>query len=120
MLLHQLGCRKVVALMGSTMSAAQEEWIRKHTNQNSQAIPMLDEDDAGRAGREDIAVRLARFLFVEVAGATETRPFRPPASGGCKEYSRTQPGRRGRLNGRTGSGRSKGWSIVDHAGNKKT
>src|SRR5205823_9265116 len=31
MKLHQYGCRKTVALMGSTMSAAQEEMIRKHT-----------------------------------------------------------------------------------------
>ena len=66
MKLHQHGCRKVVALMGSTMSAAQEELIRTHTNAHSQAIVMLDEDDAGRAGREDIAIRLARFLFVKV------------------------------------------------------
>ena len=66
MRLHQLGLRKVVALMGSTMSAAQEELIKKHTNQNSHIIVMLDEDDAGRAGRDDIAVRLARFLFVKI------------------------------------------------------
>jgi DNA primase len=66
MKLHQLGCRKTVALMGSTMSAAQEELIRKHTGSQSQVIVMLDEDDAGRAGREDIAVRLARFVFVKV------------------------------------------------------
>jgi DNA primase len=66
MTLHQHGCRKVVALMGSTMSAAQEELIKKHTNENSQVIVILDEDDAGRAGRDDIAVRLARFLFVKV------------------------------------------------------
>jgi DNA primase len=31
MKLHQNGCRRVVALMGSTLSAAQEELIRKHT-----------------------------------------------------------------------------------------
>jgi DNA primase len=66
MKLHQHGCRKVVALMGSTLSTAQEELIRKHTNRNSQVIVMLDEDEAGRAGREDIAVRLARFVFVKV------------------------------------------------------
>ncbi len=64
--LHQHGCRKVVALMGSTMSAAQEELIKKHTNQTSQVIIMLDEDEAGRAGREDIAVRLASFVFVKI------------------------------------------------------
>ncbi len=71
MTLHQLGIRKVVALMGSTMSAAQEELIRKHTKANSQAIVMLDEDDAGRAGREDIAVRLSKFLFVKVHAFAE-------------------------------------------------
>jgi DNA primase len=65
MKLHQFGFRKVVALMGSTMSAAQEELIRKHTDRNSQVIVMLDEDEAGKAGREDIAVRLAKFCFVK-------------------------------------------------------
>lgn len=66
MKLHQQGHRKVVALMGSTMSAVQEELIRKHTDRTSQVIIMLDEDEAGRAGREDIAVRLAKFVFVKV------------------------------------------------------
>ena len=66
MKLHQFGCRRVVALMGSTMSAAQEELIKRHTDRNSLVIVMLDEDEAGRAGREDIAVRLAKFVFVKV------------------------------------------------------
>ena len=52
--------------MGSTMSAAQEELIRKHTDGTSQVILMLDEDEAGRAARDDIATRLAKFLFVKV------------------------------------------------------
>jgi 5S rRNA maturation endonuclease (ribonuclease M5) len=51
--------------MGSTMSAAQEELIRRHTDRTSQVIVMLDEDEAGKAGREDIAVRLAKFCFVK-------------------------------------------------------
>ena len=66
MKLHQNGCRKVVALMGSTMSAAQEELIRQHTDGKSQVIVMLDENEAGQAGREDIAVRLSKFCFVKV------------------------------------------------------
>jgi DNA primase len=66
MKLHQHGCKKVVALMGSTMSAAQEELIRQHTNSQSQVIVMLDENEAGQAGREDIACRLSRFCFVRV------------------------------------------------------
>ena len=65
MKLHQNGCRKVVALMGSTMSAAQEELIRKHTNAESKVIVMMDEDEAGIMGREDIACRLSRFCFVK-------------------------------------------------------
>jgi DNA primase len=64
--LHQNGCRKVVALMGSSLSAGQEELIRKNTNGQSQVIVMLDEDDAGRAGRDDIAARLAKFCFVKM------------------------------------------------------
>jgi len=66
MKLHQHGCRRVVALMGSTMSAAQEELIKKHTDSRSLVIVMLDEDEAGRAGREDIATRLSKFCFVKV------------------------------------------------------
>ena len=66
MKLHQHGCKKVVALMGSTMSAAQEELIRQHTNSQSHVIVMLDENEAGKAGREDIACRLSKFCFVRV------------------------------------------------------
>jgi len=66
MMLHQHGCRKVVALMGSSMSAAQEELIRNHTNSHSQIIVALDEDEAGQAGRDDIACRLAKFCYVTV------------------------------------------------------
>jgi DNA primase len=66
MRLYQNGCRKVVGLMGSTMSATQEQLIKVHTHRHSQVIVMLDEDEAGRAGREDIAVRLSRFVFVKV------------------------------------------------------
>ena len=66
MKLWQHGVRKVVALMGSTLSVAQEELIRRHTDRTSQVIVLLDEDEAGRAGREDIAVRLAKIVFVKV------------------------------------------------------
>ena len=65
MKLHQSGHRKTVALMGSTMSPAQEELIREHTDAHNRVILMLDEDEAGQAGREDIAARLSRFCFVK-------------------------------------------------------
>ena len=66
MKLHQHGCRKVVALMGSTLSTAQEELIKQHTDNHSHVIVMLDENEAGKAGREDIACRLSKFCFVRV------------------------------------------------------
>jgi DNA primase len=66
MALHQLGMKKVVALMGSTMSIAQEELIRRHTNPENQIIVMLDEDEAGQAGRDDIACRISKICFVKI------------------------------------------------------
>jgi DNA primase len=66
MKINQAGWHKVVALMGATMSAAQEELIRKHTARNSQIIVMLDENEAGRAGREDIACRLSKHCFIKI------------------------------------------------------
>lgn len=63
--LHQLGHRKVVALMGSSMSSAQEELLRKHIASETKVLVMLDEDDAGHAGRADIAARLAPFMFTK-------------------------------------------------------
>ncbi len=64
--LHQHGCRRVVALMGSSMSATQESLIRQSVKPGDCVIVMLDEDEAGRAGREDIACRLTKLCFVKV------------------------------------------------------
>ena len=64
--IHQHGYRKVVALMGASMSPMQEELIRQHTNSQSQIIIMLDENEAGITGRDDIALRLSKFCFVRV------------------------------------------------------
>jgi len=66
MKLHQNGCRKVVALMGSTMSEAQEKLIRQCIDSRSRVIVMLDENDAGKAGHEDITCRLSKHCFVKV------------------------------------------------------
>ena len=65
MKLWQSGVRRVVALMGNTLSPAQEELIREHTTAQSGVILMLDEDEAGRAARQEISQRLARFVFVK-------------------------------------------------------
>jgi DNA primase len=66
MKIHQHGWHKVVALMSSAMSFAQEELIRKHTNANSHIVIMLDENEAGIAGRENIACRLSKFCYVKI------------------------------------------------------
>jgi DNA primase len=63
--LHQHGYRKVVAIMGNTLSALQEELIRQHTDKQSHIIVMLDENEAGRAGRADVAARLSQHCFVK-------------------------------------------------------
>jgi DNA primase len=63
--LHQNGWRKVVAVMGSRISDAQIELLRRH-GLTARVIVMFDEDDAGREGREDTAVRLAKFCFVKM------------------------------------------------------
>jgi DNA primase len=66
MRLWQHGTRRVVALMGCSLSAAQEDLLRKHTNAQSRILIMLDEDEAGKTAREDIARRLAKFAFVKI------------------------------------------------------
>ncbi len=66
MKLHQLGCRKIVALMDNAMSAGQEDLLRKHIDHCSHVMLMLDETEVGRAGRKDIALRLAKFTFVKI------------------------------------------------------
>jgi DNA primase len=76
MRLWQLGYRKAIALMGSSMSVTQEKLIVQATNSDSTIIVMLDEDDAGRAGREDIMRRLATKSFVRVV-AFEKEGFQP-------------------------------------------
>ena len=66
MKIHDHGYKKVVALMGSSMSPAQEELIRQHTSSQSHIIVILDENEAGIIGREDIVCRLSKFCFVRV------------------------------------------------------
>lgn len=64
--LWQHGARRVVALMGSSLSEEQERLILKHTSFNALVLVALDEDDAGRAARGEIAARIAQSRFVRV------------------------------------------------------
>lgn len=60
----QLGIRKCVALMGSSLSATQEAVLVRHLSPNARVVVVFDEDEAGREGREDIVRRLAAHAFV--------------------------------------------------------
>lgn len=59
------GVRRVIGLMGSSLSAMQEALLRQHAA-GGRILLMLDEDDAGRSGRDEIAVRLSRFAYVRI------------------------------------------------------
>lgn len=69
--LWQFGFHRVVSIMGSSLSAAQEEALVAASEGRSGIILMLDEDEAGRAGRDKALTRLARKLFVRVAALPE-------------------------------------------------
>lgn len=63
--LWHLGLTRTVELKGSALSAAQEALLREHTTPETRIILMLDEDDAGRAARAEIAARLVQGRFVK-------------------------------------------------------
>jgi DNA primase len=64
--LWQQGFRRVVSIMGSSLSDRQEELLVEASAERSGIVLMFDEDNAGRAGREKALVRLARRMFVRV------------------------------------------------------
>ncbi len=74
--LWQLGLTRTVALMGSSLSAAQEKLIRENTTPDTRIVLMLDEDEAGRAARIEIAARLVIGRFVKVT-AFQEEGFQP-------------------------------------------
>jgi len=49
--------------MGSVLSPEQEDLIAAHAKQ---IVLMLDQDEAGKKGAEDILFRLARRVYVKV------------------------------------------------------
>jgi DNA primase len=62
--LWQHGIRRVVALMGSTLSPEQAALIQRITASDDRIVVMFDQDDAGRAGREKAVARLSLHCFV--------------------------------------------------------
>ncbi len=66
MALWQHGIRCVVALMGTSFSPHQEALIARVVGPQSRIILMLDEDNAGREARAQIARRLAQYCYVKI------------------------------------------------------
>lgn len=65
MKLHQAGYERVVAVMGSALSKAQEEMIlRLGETPGDRVILFFDGDEAGQKGQRDALERLSKRLFV--------------------------------------------------------
>ena len=60
----QAGHSRVVSLMGSMLSPAQEELILKIAGAGGRIMLMFDEDEAGRKGRSEAQSRLCRYLTI--------------------------------------------------------
>jgi len=67
----QAGHRRVVSLMGSMLSAAQEQRIVELAEEGGQVLLLFDEDGAGRKGRTDAQERLSKSVSVSVARLEE-------------------------------------------------
>ena len=61
MKVHQAGYPWVVALMGCTMSEEQERLLVAHSDM---VLLMLDGDEAGQKGTDDILLRLGRKVWI--------------------------------------------------------
>jgi DNA primase len=68
MRLHAAGFPNVVALMGSSLSEAQEELLVNAVGLGGKIALMFDEDEAGWKGREEAQVRLSSRVYVRVIG----------------------------------------------------
>lgn len=62
----EAGWCRVVSLMGSILSAAQEEWIVKTAGPGGQVRLLLDEDNAGRQGRQQASHRLRQHVRTDM------------------------------------------------------
>ncbi len=63
--LHQAGYERVVALMGSSLSDAQEAAILENVDADEGVIVFFDNDEAGHKGQADAVCRLAKRTFVK-------------------------------------------------------
>jgi DNA primase len=71
MRLHQSGVCHAVALMGSTLSDAQEQRILDAVGPHGRVTLCFDGDPSGQAATQDILERLSRHVFVRVVQLDE-------------------------------------------------
>jgi len=64
--LYQAGYSNVLALMGSSLSEAQEKMINQRLTPEGKVIMLFDDDEAGRACARDSLKRLGSKLFVKI------------------------------------------------------
>ena len=64
--LWQAGVHQVIALMGSSLSPAQEKLIVETLGPTGKAILMFDEDPAGQVCRDQVLARLASQVYVKI------------------------------------------------------
>lgn len=62
---HQYGFKPVVALMGSSMSEAQERLILDFLDPSGRVVLMFDADESGRKCTEECLARLSPHVFVK-------------------------------------------------------
>jgi DNA primase len=70
MKVHQAGYPFVVALMGCSMSEEQERLLVAHTEM---VLLMLDGDEAGRKGADEIMLRLGRQVWTKAVSLPEEK-----------------------------------------------
>ena len=68
--LWQKGRKNVVAIMGSSLSEAQERLIVETVGQRGRVLLAFDADAAGRKGMQDAAARLVSQVFVRTLALT--------------------------------------------------
>ena len=86
MKVHQAGYPFVVALMGCSMSEEQERLLVAHADM---VLLMLDGDEAGRQGTEEILKRLARRVWCKTVIVPQTKQPDQLAAGEIAELLKT-------------------------------
>jgi DNA primase len=71
--LWQMGRKNVVAVMGSSLSDAQERLIVQTVGERGRVLLIFDGDEAGSKGMADAAARLAPQVFVRTRPLSQNR-----------------------------------------------